>query len=554
MGLNERRNIYTNARVWILPVVYAIFTFGNHFQKLQFNDANTLPTTNASGTRQLLQLQEIDGVQCIPAAIQDFPADFMTQADRLQGGIVFHILISCYMCYALAIVCDDYFIPSLEGISQALDLSSDVAGATFMAAGTSAPELFTSVVGAFITEGDIGVGTIVGSAVFNILAVVSVCGLLAGSIVPLDWWPLSRDCIAYTITVIMLIIILQDEEVYWYEALILLVCFFLYILTMYFNEKLSDIAHNVIDGASNCCRKEADEEKAPLLPPHHEHRIRTYSALSGSEHSHHSHTHEHGRTKSDSESKGMDHQEEVKQQSIVVEDDEQRTKDGVEKSKCSSATEEEETSLWRMPKSNSCSQIMWVIIWPVSLLFYITIPDCRKETWKKWFPCTFLVAVTYIGLLSYLLSWMVTIIGYTFNIPDTVMGLTFLAAGTSVPEAISSVIVCRQGFGNMAISNSVGSNVFDILFCLGLPWFIKSLINSSVGHSVHINSKGIEYSVLALLLTVVVMFGSVAINKFRLDKKVGVCCLIMYATFLVVSSLFELNIFGVFNLPACPHE
>ena len=58
-------------------------------------------------------------------------------------------------------------------------MSNDVAGATFMAAATSAPELFVNVIGTFITEGDIGVGTIVGSAVFNILAIAACCGLCA---------------------------------------------------------------------------------------------------------------------------------------------------------------------------------------------------------------------------------------------------------------------------------------------------------------------------------------------------------------------------------------
>lgn len=61
-----------------------------------------------------------------------------------------------------------------------MNMSNDVAGATFMAAATSAPELFVNVVGTFITEGDIGVGTIVGSAVFNILAVAACCGIGAG--------------------------------------------------------------------------------------------------------------------------------------------------------------------------------------------------------------------------------------------------------------------------------------------------------------------------------------------------------------------------------------
>lgn len=65
---------------------------------------------------------------------------------------------------------------------SALNMSADVAGATFMAAATSAPELFVNVIGTFITEGDIGVGTIVGSAVFNILAVAACCGVSAGMV------------------------------------------------------------------------------------------------------------------------------------------------------------------------------------------------------------------------------------------------------------------------------------------------------------------------------------------------------------------------------------
>ena len=53
-----------------------------------------------------------------------------------------------------------------------IGISEDVAGATFMAAGGSAPELFTSMIGVFIAFSDVGIGTIVGSAVFNILFVI----------------------------------------------------------------------------------------------------------------------------------------------------------------------------------------------------------------------------------------------------------------------------------------------------------------------------------------------------------------------------------------------
>ncbi len=43
------------------------------------------------------------------------------------------------------------------------------------------------------------------------------------------------------------------------------------------------------------------------------------------------------------------------------------------------------------------------------------------------------------------LSWQVTVIGYTMGIPDVIMGITFLAAGTSVPDCLASLIVARQG-------------------------------------------------------------------------------------------------------------
>lgn len=63
-------------------------------------------------------------------------------------------------------------------------MSADVAGATIMALGTSAPELFINGVGTFITQGDIGIGTVVGSAVFNILAAPAYCGLFSGIVSP----------------------------------------------------------------------------------------------------------------------------------------------------------------------------------------------------------------------------------------------------------------------------------------------------------------------------------------------------------------------------------
>lgn len=109
-------------------------------------------------------------------------------------------------------------------------LEEDMAGATFMAIATSAPELVISCIGTFITEGEIGVGTIIGSTVFNVLAVPAICGLFTITTIHLDWWSVSRDCAFYGFSVIALIFVIYDYRVMWYEAAFLVVSYGVYLL------------------------------------------------------------------------------------------------------------------------------------------------------------------------------------------------------------------------------------------------------------------------------------------------------------------------------------
>lgn len=55
-------------------------------------------------------------------------------------------------------------------------------------------------------------------------------------VVPLDWWPVSRDCLAYGVTVAILICIIHDERVEWYEALTLVLLYIVYIAVMYWDK------------------------------------------------------------------------------------------------------------------------------------------------------------------------------------------------------------------------------------------------------------------------------------------------------------------------------
>ncbi|XP_040562247.1 sodium/potassium/calcium exchanger 5 isoform X2 [Gallus gallus] len=348
---------------------------------------------------------------CVPPS-SEFPEGFFTPQERKDGGIVIYFLIILYMFLAASIVCDDYFLPSLEIITECLGLSQDVAGATFMAAGSSAPELVTAFLGVFVTKGDIGVSTILGSAIYNLLGICAACGLLSSVVSRLSCWPLFRDCLAYTISAAAVLAMISDSRIYWYESASLLLIYGCYILVLCFDIKINRCLMKKLSPCCSCFTKATEqsgeqqplagwrEERGPLIRQ----QSRTdsgifqdeldYSQLSTSLH-------------------GLDE------------------------------ISEDHPSVFTMPEEDM-KRILWVLSLPITTLLYLTTPDCRRRFWRNWFMVTFFMSAAWISAITYVLVWMITIAGETLGIPESVMGLTLLAAGTSVPDTVASVLVARK--------------------------------------------------------------------------------------------------------------
>ena len=92
-------------------------------------------------------------------------------------AFIVYVVIMLWVFLGIAVVCDDHFEAALMTICDQLNLSKAVGGATFMAAGSSAPELATSLVAVFTTRDATGLGTILGSAVFNLVAIICLSGI-----------------------------------------------------------------------------------------------------------------------------------------------------------------------------------------------------------------------------------------------------------------------------------------------------------------------------------------------------------------------------------------
>uniref|UniRef100_A0A3Q0RMW2 Solute carrier family 24 member 4b n=1 Tax=Amphilophus citrinellus TaxID=61819 RepID=A0A3Q0RMW2_AMPCI len=496
-------------------------------------------------------------------AIHEFPDDLFTNNERKSGAILLHIVAALYMFLALAITCDEYFVTSLEKICEKLDLSEDVAGATFMAAGSSAPELFASVIGVFITHGDVGVGTIVGSAVFNILCIIGVCGIFAGQVVMLTWWAVFRDSFYYILSVVALIAFIYDDRImfnalrffffvmFW---LILVFCLVLIVVmcasaplvkpTKAYSRGSVVMVDEIINASPSKFR--FPEAGLRVMVTSHfgpKTRLRMASRLIITE-----------RQKLVQAANGVETQ--------VIDGKVEIENGNVPEDKPSEVEENDTISPFHIPSTYFIclldewgigSKVKWLLSWPLLLLLYFTVPNCAKPRWEKYFMLSFILSTVWIAVFSYFMVWMVTIIGYTLGIPDVIMGITFLAAGTSVPDCIASLIVARQGLGDMAVSNTIGSNVFDILVGLGVPWAMQTMC-VSYGSVVMINSRGLVYSVVLLLGSVALTVLGIHLNKWRLDLKLGVYVLLLYAVFLCFSIMIEYNVFTFVNLPMCMEE
>merc|ERR1712070_439724 len=188
----------------------------------------------------------------------------------------------------------------------------------------------------------------------------------------------------------------------------------------------------------------------------------------------------------------------------------------------------------------------WAVGLPLSLLFFVTIPDCRRPMFKKLYMLTFAMSIFWIGALAFVMVWMATEFGIQYELPASVMGVTILAAGTSIPDCLSSIAVARRGHGDMAVSSSIGSNIFDILIGLPFPWLVNTAIyRPALGMTpryVTILSESLAVMILCLFIMVALVITTIHMSGWVLSIKLGIMMMVLYSCFLALCLLLEFDV------------
>eukprot|EP00750_Incisomonas_marina_P014215 INCI17619.10.p1 GENE.INCI17619.10~~INCI17619.10.p1 ORF type:complete len:671 (-),score=105.00 INCI17619.10:1411-3423(-) len=501
--------------------------------------------------------------------------------------MVLWLLLLLYLFLALYIICDHHFVPALEVVGNALRWSESVQGATLLAVGSSFPEFVTALVGViFFPEDNPGPSTNIGSAVFNGCIIIG-CSMIFLPRAKGGWKlqpkPFFRDAGAFAIAAVCTYVVYEvwtPKELYWYECLFLSLVYVAYVVTLITTDKclsppVSDEEREFIEAATAAAVVGSRasmvvfrrfEPPDPLLnfrrksdwfrsdsrgtisfgaekPQSTEVKRRTWSpgdkpTIELDEHTVEIELSDVSPSSSPrlpGEFADMSH---AVGSSDIVEVPEKKLK-GAEHGGHRGV----DAAPNKLKKKRSAGKWMYLILSaPISFSLKITIPQPRalgKCPAGCMTALSCFMSICWLGFITYFVVEIAQDVFLDLGLGAEFLGLTVLAVGSSLPDCLSSIIVARQGRIDMAVSNALGSNVFDFLWCIGFPFMVQSLMAQEAVF------VPIGDSFLYLLVSCFVSAGltifSVAVGCMRATVYHGVVLVLAYVAFITTYVL----LFGI---------
>jgi len=193
------------------------------------------------------------------------------------------------------------------------------------------------------------------------------------------------------------------------------------------------------------------------------------------------------------------------------------------------------------PPLNATKYQMFIhtVTYPIKFVIHMLVPDVCSGTSAAPFLRAFLssfMSIVFLIIGSYAMVLSLEDLAKRLNIPDTVVGATISAAGTSLPSCIASQIAASCGLGNMAVGNVFGSNTFNILLALGFPWLLYTTIYGK--DYTELSADGINESMIAMIGSLLLFLILVFFSGFKLHLWHAYVFLFLYAAYIVFIFFF----------------
>lgn len=113
-----------------------------------------------------------------------------------------------------------------------------------------------------------------------------------------------------------------------------------------------------------------------------------------------------------------------------------------------------------------------------------------------------------------------SLIAQALGTSETLVGLTIVAIGTSLPELVTSFVATRKGDTGIALGNAIGSNIFNILFILGI---------ASVLAPINANIELIIDTVILIVVCIIILI--FAKTKLKTTRAEGIICVLLHLAY-----------------------
>lgn len=146
---------------------------------------------------------------------------------KFKNGAKFYDILICILSLLAIFIGGNIVVNSCLNIVDSLDISSRLIGFTIVAIGTSLPELITSIIAACKGEGDIAIGSLVGSNIFNILFVIAIPALI--NTISVDSKLIYDSIFTIIATILTFIFVKRENDITKYESFMLVFIYIIYI-------------------------------------------------------------------------------------------------------------------------------------------------------------------------------------------------------------------------------------------------------------------------------------------------------------------------------------
>ena len=181
------------------------------------------------------------------------------------------------------------------------------------------------------------------------------------------------------------------------------------------------------------------------------------------------------------------------------------------------------------------------------LIFSLTLPKDKPPKWSILLDVLSVVAgLMWTKVFIEILVDMLSSLSVILNLESAYLGLTILAIGNALPDALTTISLCQSGVGTMAISGGYAGQLFGYLIGFGLAMLKQTLTKGPQKFDLfdlaHIQENFLDLVVIGtafLVLSITFVFGLV--NKFRMNRVFAVIICVVYCIFLVGSSIYAIR-------------